>query len=120
MNTSRRGFLGMLGALLGAPSAALALPVSRDPEELIWQPGAKLISIPGQIVRPKAPELIAPSQAIEVVQEIPKDFEFGGLPFKYRLNGGERESVLTFGLSRDQILSLSGLEMHDQLTRGRR
>lgn len=39
VNASRRGFLG---ALLGAAAAA-----AKDPEELIFRPGAKLISIPG-------------------------------------------------------------------------
>jgi hypothetical protein len=42
--TNRRGFLGALGALLGA--AIL------DPEQLLWKPGAKLISVPKTIRLP--------------------------------------------------------------------
>lgn len=114
MNASRRGFLG---ALFGGAAAIIAAP--EDPEQLLWRPGAKLISIPNTIARPVVPVIVAPAEAIEIVKEMPDAFK-NPLAFKYRVNSDRKvEYSLTFGLTREQILSLSHSSGHDRLLRYR-
>ncbi len=62
MKSSRRGFLTMLAAAVGAATL--------DPEKLLWVPGRKLISIPKPVVVPPPAIFALPEWGrIDVIRE---------------------------------------------------